>query len=675
MKTNYITAQAGVSADFTAAPRTGAAPLIVQFTDASTNNPQYWSWDFENDGAVDSTEQDPLHTYTSTGLFTVALTVSNDFGGGNSSSDTIIKTNFISAPAYHLVADFTVSATNARTYEDIEFTDLSQHNPTHWTWYFRNVGTGDSFEQNPTSYYTSAGYKTVKLEISNEWSSAVVVKTNLITVTGHTLTHYVAPGGGNSSPYTNWETAAHAIGDAIDEADVLDTIVVSNGAYGVPFLGLLCNGMVLTSANGAAATIISGGGSENIIRAAAVRSEPTIIDGFTLTNGYTTGDGGGVWITRNVAVQNCVITGCSADEDGGGVLLSYGGVVSNCDIVGNAAGSSGGGVYISDGGTVTHCRVWGNSAGDGGGGIHAYSTNARSAVLISHCVISNNLGCGAYVYRGTIRNSLVTTNRAFTGGGLYLAYSDAENCTVFGNDATHGGGVYMSSVSTARNCIVWGNSRSNLFRNAGVVFEYGNVEPATTGAGNVAGDPRFMNPDGGDFRLKYGSPAIDSGTTDAALADDLDGTARPLDGNYDGSSDFDMGCHEYDPATADSNQDSVPDWWYHGYSLNPTSLTVTTEDDDEDTFNNRAEWIALTHPTDSNSYFFVVDIRRTNSVSVAFNGATQRVYSLQSNTNLSDDSWLMVAGATNRPGAGPATMLIDTDNAIINAYRVQVSLP
>ncbi len=675
VKTSYIVAQGSVTADFTAAPRTGAAPLVVQFADASTNNPQYWAWDFENDGLVDSTEQNPLHTYTSTGLFTVALTVSNDFGGGNTSSDTMIKTNFISAPVYHLVADFSVSTTNALTYEDIEFTDLSQHNPTHWTWYFRNVGTGDSFEQNPTSYYTSTGYKTVKLEISNEWSSAVVVKTNLITVTGHTLTHYVAPGGGNQAPFTNWATAAHSISAAIDAADVLDTIIVSNGVYGVPFLGLLCNGLVITSVNGAAVTVITGGGSEHIIRAAAFRNEPTIIDGFTLTNAYSSGDGAGAWITRNVLLRNCVITGCRADENGGGVMLSGGGLVGNCDIIGNSAGGSGGGIYMRDGGTVTHSRVWGNVSGDGGGGIHAYSTNARNEMLISHCVISSNIGCGVYLYHGTIRNSLITTNRAFMGGGLNLSYSDAENCTVFGNDATHGGGIYMASVSTARNCIVWGNTRSNLFRNAGVVFEYGDVEPATTGTGNVADDPRFMDSASGDFRLKYGSPAIDSGTADSAPADDLDGMTRPLDGNYDGATTRDMGCHEYDPAIADSNQDGVPDWWYHGYLLNPTSLTVAAEDADEDSFNNKAEWIALTNPTDSNSYFFVADIRQTNSISVVFNGSPQRVYSLQSSTNLSDDSWLMVAGATNRPGTGPATMLVDTNNAIIKAYRVEVSLP
>lgn len=675
VKTNYIAAQAGVAADFTAAPRTGAAPFLVQFTDASTNDPQYWSWDFENDGSVDSTDRNPLHTYTSTGLFTVTLTVSNDFGGGNSSSDTSVKTNYINAPVYHLVAEFSVSATGAVVYEDIAFTDLSSNNPTHWTWYFRNVGSGDSYEQNPTSHYTAAGYKTVKLVISNEWSTAVAIRTNLIRVTGDTLTHFVAPGGAGSPPYTNWATAAHTIEAAIDEADVFDTIVVSNGEYGVPFLGLFCNGIVLTSANGAAVTLISGGGSENIVRASSVRSEPTVIDGFTLTNGYTTGDGGGVWITRNVALQNCVVTGCRADEDGGGVLLSDGGVVSNCDIIGNASGSGGGGIYISDGGTVTHCRVEGNVSGDGGGGIHLYSTNARNAALISHTVIVSNQGCGAYLSRGTIRNCLVVTNRAFSGGGLYLAYSDAENCTVIGNDATHGGGIYMASVSTARNCIVWGNTRSNLFRNSGVVFEYGDVTPATPGDGNVADDPQFMDSGDADFRLKYGSPAIDGGSEITAPADDLDGVTRPLDGNHDGTNDYDMGCYEYDPATADSNGDGVPDWWYHGYELNPTSLTVATENADDDTFNNFAEWIAMTDPTDGTNYFFVVDIRRTNSVAVVFDGSTQRVYSMEGSADISGDSWLWIEGATNRPGTGPAMALRDTNNATLKTYRVNVSLP
>ena len=58
------TAQAPV-ANFSATPTSGCGPLTVRFTDLSTNNPTFWSWDFGN-GQV-SSNQNPNVTYTSPG--------------------------------------------------------------------------------------------------------------------------------------------------------------------------------------------------------------------------------------------------------------------------------------------------------------------------------------------------------------------------------------------------------------------------------------------------------------------------------------------------------------------------------------------------------------------------------------------------------------------------------
>lgn len=77
-------------ANFIAFPRSGSAPLIVQFTDISSKSPTSWSWDFQNDGIVDSHAKNPSFTYPSAGSYTVRLTVSNAIG-----SDTEIKTNYI----------------------------------------------------------------------------------------------------------------------------------------------------------------------------------------------------------------------------------------------------------------------------------------------------------------------------------------------------------------------------------------------------------------------------------------------------------------------------------------------------------------------------------------------------------------------------------------------------
>jgi PKD repeat protein len=76
-----------VKADFYAETVSGTAPLTVQFYDLSTNATS-WSWDFGDGGT--STEQDPKHTFTTGGTFTVKLTASN-----SGSSDVLTSTNLI----------------------------------------------------------------------------------------------------------------------------------------------------------------------------------------------------------------------------------------------------------------------------------------------------------------------------------------------------------------------------------------------------------------------------------------------------------------------------------------------------------------------------------------------------------------------------------------------------
>ena len=77
-------AQADFAVDLTA----GVAPLTVHVTDKSSGNPISWNWDF-GDGST-STEQNPSHTYSQAGLYTVKLTATNDQG-----SDTKTKTDYI----------------------------------------------------------------------------------------------------------------------------------------------------------------------------------------------------------------------------------------------------------------------------------------------------------------------------------------------------------------------------------------------------------------------------------------------------------------------------------------------------------------------------------------------------------------------------------------------------
>jgi PKD repeat protein len=75
-------------ANFSADTALGPAPLMVNFSDLSTGNPTSWQWDF-GDGSG-STAQNPAHEYTTPGLKTVTLDVSNVV-----SSDQLVRSDYI----------------------------------------------------------------------------------------------------------------------------------------------------------------------------------------------------------------------------------------------------------------------------------------------------------------------------------------------------------------------------------------------------------------------------------------------------------------------------------------------------------------------------------------------------------------------------------------------------
>ena len=91
-KTDYISVTSSALApvaNFSASPTSGPAPLEVIFTNSSTNATSY-SWDFNGDGTTDTTAQNPAHTYTTAGTYTVSLTAR-----GSDGTDTKTNSDYI----------------------------------------------------------------------------------------------------------------------------------------------------------------------------------------------------------------------------------------------------------------------------------------------------------------------------------------------------------------------------------------------------------------------------------------------------------------------------------------------------------------------------------------------------------------------------------------------------
>jgi hypothetical protein len=77
-------------ADFTADNTSIVEGESVQFTDLTLNDPTNWEWTFEGGTPESSTEQNPLITYTTEGVYSVWLIASNEAG-----SNTMYKEDYI----------------------------------------------------------------------------------------------------------------------------------------------------------------------------------------------------------------------------------------------------------------------------------------------------------------------------------------------------------------------------------------------------------------------------------------------------------------------------------------------------------------------------------------------------------------------------------------------------
>lgn len=83
------------TANFSANVTSGAPPFKVNYTDLSSGNPSSWKWDFDGDGIIDDTTQNPSFIYTKTGTYNVKLIVSK-----NGIRDSITKIKYINSKIF-----------------------------------------------------------------------------------------------------------------------------------------------------------------------------------------------------------------------------------------------------------------------------------------------------------------------------------------------------------------------------------------------------------------------------------------------------------------------------------------------------------------------------------------------------------------------------------------------
>ncbi len=168
-----------VTANFSATPLVGCAPLVVQFTDLSTSGITSWNWNLGN--GVQSANQTPSTIYLNTGVYTVTLTVSN-----GTTSNTIIKTNYINV--YNKPqANFTTSTDTACIGQMITFSDSTiisaGGSPIgNWVWNFGDGNSASTTNDSITHTYTSAGNYPVSMIVTDANGCTGSITQNILVV-------------------------------------------------------------------------------------------------------------------------------------------------------------------------------------------------------------------------------------------------------------------------------------------------------------------------------------------------------------------------------------------------------------------------------------------------------------------------------------------------------------
>ena len=243
---------------------------------------------------------------------------------------------------------------------------------------------------------------------------------------------------------------------AINASSDGDEIVVMPGTYTSTtnnVVNMFGKQVWLHSSKGAGVTIIDGEETRRGINCSFLESAETIIEGFMITNCYTTdneGNGSGMYCSNSSpTLINCIFSVNSSLNWGAGIYFKNSeSIVVNCHFINNYAERWGGGMFCESSNlTLMNCVFEGNISNISAGGLILQYSEA----LVANCTFMNNY---AYANGGGMfcfSSSPVLTSCSFDfntsggdGGGL-RCYSDSsptiENCTFRNNTAYDLGGA------------------------------------------------------------------------------------------------------------------------------------------------------------------------------------------------------------------------------------------
>jgi gliding motility-associated-like protein len=270
-----------VTADFSATPLSGCAPLLVRFNDLSTGSPNSWNWDLGN--GTFSVIPSPSVTYFTPGTYNIKLVVRNAAGN----ADSITKNSYITVyarPEVNFSASDTIGCYPLQT----QFTDLSTPGSgtiTNWQWDFGDGIT--STLQNPSHTYLQGTFSVV-LRVRNEnGCNATFIRTNYIRAVFGAQADFIQSTTGACNPpvtvnFTNTSTGSGTLTYQWNFGDG-NTSTLQNPVHNYTTAGAYTVQLIVVSSAGCTDTIIKNNTVNIGVNDAAFTSLDSICEDAPLT--------------------------------------------------------------------------------------------------------------------------------------------------------------------------------------------------------------------------------------------------------------------------------------------------------------------------------------------------------------------------------------------------------
>jgi len=352
---------------------------------------------------------------------------------------------------------------------------------------------------------------------------------------------------------------------------IISNTVVGNSNVGIDIAdspaASVINNTVLSNTSVLAGAGIRIGGPSTVIT----------ITGNTVAYNFSAQKGGGIyqdwWSGVATTITNNQVLHNSAEIEGGGIWVGGAATIAQNVIAYNQAMSAtvGRGAGLRAAGdrvvTIRYNDVYSNTAADGGGGgIDVNSPGIVEGNYIHHNAVTH---WGGALFADGYQPITFTNNVVARNYGTGIASNGAHDIRIINNvsaynvhvsDGATGGGITAMNwpltsttyrmTATLLNNVVVGNAdcginpfnlqvvKADYNDSYNNLYDYCGLASPPGGTHNLSVDPKFVSAAANDYHIRFGSPAMNTGTSVGAPAYDKDGVRRPQMGRVD------MGAYE-----------------------------------------------------------------------------------------------------------------------------------